>query len=291
MVRLIVVSVLCFPTLAWAQSGTVNVRVQDSQGRPLDGTVTFRARNAVRTCRTVASRCSLTLDEGTWTAELRPVREHWVGTQRVAVRRGSTASVVMRTRASSATTQMNASVMVVTTGTTAMVASRPASSMTRPVVRATQVQRTQVRASQVRPNSTRVNRVQASRVQPSQVQPNATQAHRTVAVQTPSQMATVTTAAMVATRNTSSRNLSRGNRLCVQGSIVDTAGRPTDAQITVRQNNRVVGTATSVAGRFSMFDLPPGRYELHSRSARTGANVRQTLTLGNGVSRVTVRIR
>ena len=87
----------------------------------------------------------------------------------------------------------------------------------------------------------------------------------------------------------SGRPLGSGRVLTVQGSVMDTAGRPCDATITVSNGGGTVGWATSMAGRFSMFDLPPGTYTFAARSTR-GTASQSTVSLPAGVARVTVRV-
>ncbi|MCB9601972.1 MAG: hypothetical protein H6720_16765 [Sandaracinus sp.] len=72
---------------------------------------------------------------------------------------------------------------------------------------------------------------------------------------------------------------------------MDSAGRPADATVTVSRDGTTLGTVRSVAGRFSMFDLPPGRYALRAVAARDGRVTQQTLDLGADVARVVVRLR
>jgi len=56
---------------------TVSVRVYDSVGRNMDGTVTLRRGSTTRTCRTVTSICQIgAVSAGTYSATLAPVREH-----------------------------------------------------------------------------------------------------------------------------------------------------------------------------------------------------------------------
>jgi hypothetical protein len=82
------------PAAAHADS-RVNVQVVDSVGRPMDGTVTFTGP-VVRSCRTVAARCSLDVPAGLYTATLVPVRERPNAPQPVTVRPGGVAQVVLR---------------------------------------------------------------------------------------------------------------------------------------------------------------------------------------------------
>ncbi|GMU80078.1 MAG: hypothetical protein AMXMBFR46_28630 [Acidimicrobiia bacterium] len=102
-------------------------------------------------------------------------------------------------------------------------------------------------------------------------------------------MVTTTTATPSTTATT--RDLGRGSRVCAQGSVTDSLGRPADATVTVTRDGATLGTVRSVAGRFSMFDLPPGRYALRAVSARDGSVAQQTLDLGPDIARVVVRVR
>jgi hypothetical protein len=85
------------------------------------------------------------------------------------------------------------------------------------------------------------------------------------------------------------RNLGTGTRLVVSGQVQDAAGRPTDGTVTVLQGAQTIGTATTTAGRFSLFDLAAGAYtvQVTTRLNRTG---RGSVTVGAATARITVRI-
>ena len=301
----IVLALSLIATTASAQStGTVQVRVVDSAGRPLDGTVTFRSGNASQQCRTVASRCSIVLAAGTWSADVTPTRESSAGAQSVAVSGGSVANVTFRTRPAS-TTPATATTATATTAT-----ATPATAMTMATATTTTATtptiRTQTTATpRVGTNATtqtirtapRVTTVAPTTSSTPATAPGVT-ATAPVAAVTPLVAPTVAprvvTTAMTATTTTttpSARDLGRGNRVCAQGNVTDALGRPADATVTVTRDGATIGTVRSVAGRFSMFDLPPGRYALRAVSARDGSVVQQGLDLGADVARVVVRVR
>jgi hypothetical protein len=77
--------------------------------------------------------------------------------------------------------------------------------------------------------------------------------------------------------------------MVAQGTILDMAGRPTDATITVSGANGTIGWVRSTAGRFSLFDLPQGTYRVDLRSAR-GTTSTASLTVAPGVSRPVLRV-
>lgn len=317
--RVLAVVVTLVSTGALAQStGTVQVRVIDSAGRPLDGTVTFRSGNATQTCRTVASRCSIALAPGSWSADVAPTREASSGAQTVSVRAGSVASVTFRTRAASApaaTTTVATTPTVRTTTTTPTVRTT-----TTPMVRTTTTPtvRTTTTTPTIRTAPGVTTTTPTVATTPTVTTPRATGVTRTTTTQprivtapgvsttaaastqvqpttTPRIVATAPATTSVGTTTLATpapvRDLSRGSRVCAQGTVSDAAGRPADATVTVSRDGAVVGTVRSVAGRFSMFDLPPGRYVLRAVAARDASVVEQPLALGTEVARVVVRIR
>jgi hypothetical protein len=313
--RVLAVVVTLVSVGALAQStGTVQVRVIDSAGRPLDGTVTFRSGNATQTCRTVASRCSIALAPGSWSADVAPAREASSGAQTLSVRAGSVASVTFRTRAASApaaTTTVATTPTVRTTTTTPTVRTT-----TTPTVRTTTTPTVRTTTPTIRTAPGVTTTTPTVATTPTVTTPRATGVTRTtqprivtapgVRTTTPAstQVQATTTPRIVATAPASTsvgtttpatpepgRDLSRGSRVCAQGTVSDAAGRPADATVTVSRDGAVVGTVRSVAGRFSMFDLPPGRYVLRAVAARDARVVEQSLALGAEVARVVVRIR
>ncbi|MCA9614744.1 MAG: carboxypeptidase regulatory-like domain-containing protein [Myxococcales bacterium] len=270
-------------------TGTVQVRVVDSAGRPLDGTVTFRAGNATQTCRTVASRCSIALPPGTWSAEVAPTRESSAGPLQVAVRAGVVASVTFRTRP--ATTPTTTAVVTTATGASTVA---PATTTTTATVRTPVVQTAATNGVQrtTRPRTSLRTTPRATATAPVATS-TATNGVATNAVSPVATTPRIVTTAPATTTTTvdTGRNLGTGTRVCAQGSVMDSAGRPADATVTVSRDGTTLGTVRSVAGRFSMFDLPPGRYALRAVAARDGRVTQQTLDLGADVARVVVRLR
>jgi hypothetical protein len=291
-------------------TGTVQVRVVDSAGRPLDGTVTFRSGNTTLQCRTVASRCSIGLAAGTWSADVAPTRESSPGAQTVAVQAGSVASLTFRTRAAATTTATTtaaptATTRTTTTTTTATTRTTTATTAT-PTVRAN-VQPsvgTAVAPSVTAPGVRTVTPSTATTATSPSTAPRATApgvtatapgvvttAPGVTAVSPTVAPRVVTTTTTTPSTTATTRDLGRGTRVCAQGSVTDSLGRPADATVTVTRDGTTLGTVRSVAGRFSMFDLPPGRYALRAVSARDGSVAQQTLDLGPDVARVVVRVR
>lgn len=60
------------------------------------------------------------------------------------------------------------------------------------------------------------------------------------------------------------RNLSRGSRLAVQGTVLDASGRLTNATVVLEARGIAVGRATCVGGRFSIYDIKPGTYTVRA---------------------------
>jgi hypothetical protein len=85
------------------------------------------------------------------------------------------------------------------------------------------------------------------------------------------------------------RDLSRGSRLLVQGSVMDPTGRLTNATITVQQNGRPIGRATCVGGRFNVYDLAAGKYTLLA-TAPNGTRATVALDVKTSLLRPTLRL-
>lgn len=64
------------------------------------------------------------------------------------------------------------------------------------------------------------------------------------------------------------QRLSRGSHWMVAGSVVDPSGAPTDAEIHVFLKGIELGSVTAERGRFSIYDLPRGKYRVVARSRR-----------------------
>ncbi|HJL03237.1 MAG TPA: carboxypeptidase-like regulatory domain-containing protein [Polyangiaceae bacterium LLY-WYZ-15_(1-7)] len=292
---------------AWAQAqGAVRVRVVDSAGRPLDGQVTLQSTTpgqGTRGCRTVAGRCTVQAPAGSYRVSVRPVRETAPPVQTLSVREGVTASLTLRCRRTTAATTGTATAPQVQRATTVRTrtATSPTTSPSPTGTTRTDTPRTTT-PRRVTPRTATPRRVTPRTVTPRTTTPRRV-TPRTVTPRTaptdPAPRSTRTTivrTAAPAEANTQIRedeppNLASGERLCLQGRVVDQAGRPADATLTVRRGETVVGRVRSVAGRFSVFDLPAGTYEVEARSARTGALTRTRWSLGSAVARVTLRIR
>ena len=282
---------------AAAQSGTLQVRVTDSAGRPTDGTVTLNGSGGRRSCRTVAGRCQLALPAGTWTATLVPVRDQAPPSSTVTVTPNRTAVLTLRTRPTTvvtgtvtgtqatAATRCTPNTPVVTTQThTGTVTTRTNGTTTNPRTNPTTTRRTVTvqgtNGTQTGPRVVRTNPAVQQRTPP----PPTTMTTTTTTYQGNTRAVTTR-----ATSTASLRNLGQGNRVCVNGQVTDATGRPTDATLTVAQNGRVLGTVRSVAGRFTMYDLPPGQYQVTIAPARGGAALQTVRSIGNAVARWTVR--
>jgi len=285
----LVLAILAVPTLAAAQ-GTVDVRLRDSAGRPVDGTVTLRGP-ATASCRTVASRCTVNVPPGIYTATLRPVREQAPRGQRITVQDRRTVVLAMQTQAETQTvrTQQTRTVQtrttpVRTTTTQPTRTTRVTTPNTR--VRTTQQTRSVSQTRQVRTQTTRP----AVRVPTQQNTVQSRTVRTTRPVQTTTTRSVRTTQSQTAQTRVAARDLSRGNRVSVRGNVRDASGRPADATLTVRQGAQVVGTVRTVAGRFTCYDLPPGTYEVSARSARSGSTTTSRWRVGNGVAQPVVRV-
>lgn len=85
------------------------------------------------------------------------------------------------------------------------------------------------------------------------------------------------------------RDLSRGSRVVAQGRVIDSAGRPTDATVSVYRGSTQVGVVRSVAGRFSIFDLAPSSYTFRATGARGGTSS-GAFAINGSISNFTVRV-
>lgn len=86
------------------------------------------------------------------------------------------------------------------------------------------------------------------------------------------------------------RDLSRGGHLCAQGQVLDSVGRPVDATLSFSAQGRALGQVRTTAGRFSLFDLAPGRYSVRITPTR-GAPQTASVNLPAGVARLVLRVR
>ncbi len=100
---------------------------------------------------------------------------------------------------------------------------------------------------------------------------------------------TTTTQSQGTTPTTNLRNLSAGQRLLVQGSVLDASGRLANATITLEQNGRAIGTAKCVGGRFAMYDLAAGTYRVVAAGAN-GVRATTNLTVRTAILRPTLRL-
>jgi hypothetical protein len=83
--------------------------------------------------------------------------------------------------------------------------------------------------------------------------------------------------------------LGAGRRLAAQGQVVDAAGRPMDGVIRVYRDSTEIGYVTTVAGRFSLFDLPRGEYRAVCRG-RGGAETARRFTIGSSIIRLSILV-
>lgn len=320
---LIFVAILLCPASALAD-GRVSVRLTDSAGRPIDGQVTLSGQGVTRGCRTVASRCTLSVPAGAYTATIRPTREAAPPARRISVQEGRTVTLAARTQATTARTA-NTTFRAQPAGTVATrrptttrattaqptIGTRPAVRTNQPRVTGSRVTATaspvratpnQVRATPTVYRGTTQAQPRATGTRPNyQVQPRTTATARprattaspfvtaTPATARPRATATAAAGPTQTAGTVRARNLASGGRLCVQGQVMDGAGRPADATLTVSQSGRVIGTVRSVAGRFSMFDLAPGGYQMSVQSARGGSS-NAALNVSGGTSRIVVRV-
>lgn len=320
-----VVALLAVSATAQAQGGRVAFELRDSAGRPVDGVLTLRAASGGQRyqCASTASRCSLQVPPGAYRAEVAPRRERAPAPRQVTVAAGRTLTLRMRTQAGAPANMVNVAVPRSATQVTvrpavqptaqpstvrpparinpnvrpanrvnvsaAMVAVRPQNPIPRTVQPASMVAVRPAAMVTTRPVATSAARVPSRpatnvAVRPAvRVHPGAT----AVSVR-PGATATSGTAAVA----TPSRNLGQGRQACVMGRVVDGSGRPMDATLTFSQGGRQVGQVTSTAGRFTAFDLAPGRYDIQARSRRDGRTIRLNWTVtANSTLRPLVRIR
>lgn len=98
--------------------------------------------------------------------------------------------------------------------------------------------------------------------------------------------------AVTARLSSTSRDLSRGTRLVVQGSVIDEQGRPTDAFIRIMKGTEEVGHVNTTASEFSMYDLEPGEYSAAAISPRPRAiETYLDFRLRAGISRLVLMVK
>lgn len=85
------------------------------------------------------------------------------------------------------------------------------------------------------------------------------------------------------------RDVSRGRRLLVQGSVLDPAGRLANATITLQQNGRAVARTSCVGGRFAMYDLAAGAYDVVAIAAN-GTRATARVDVRTALLRPTLRL-
>ena len=85
------------------------------------------------------------------------------------------------------------------------------------------------------------------------------------------------------------RDLARGSRVVAQGRVIDSAGRPTDATVSVFRGATLVGVVRSVAGRVSVFDLAPSPYTYRAAGVR-GGTASGAFAVNGSISNFTVRV-
>ncbi len=283
-------ALLAAPPVARADA-RIAVRLTDHEGRPVDGTVTLTAGSVTRSCRTTASRCTITAPAGTYTVTLRPVRGAAPAPRTLRVPASGTISLALR--AGAATMQTTAVATRTTTvraepsGTTSSTSPAPTGSVTRAVrTPASRVTRTTGRrVSGVR----RATAVRPSTTVPTSASTSGGSGGETTTAPTSSGSVARRVDATSVLAGSTARDLASGDRLAVQGRVLDGAGRPTDATLTVKRGDEVVGTARTTAGSFSLYDLPAGTYDVALRSSR-GTTATGRITVGSTTSRVTLRV-
>lgn len=272
---------LAAPGVASAD-GTVQVQVTDAEGRPLDGSVTLRGPTT-RSCRTMAGRCTLSLPGGTYTATLAPVRGGAPPARSVRVPASGVISLPLRATTATAATPVTARPVQTSAAPGTTTARRPPGGT--PALGGPRIVTRPATQQPVRPTTT------APGARPAVVRTGGgvTTSPGVTPVRPPSSQPAARPTTTRAVPVMMGRNLASGSRIVCQGSIQDSAGRPTDATITVSSGATVVGSISSTAGRFTIYDLSPGTYALSIRSTR-GTTTSATMRLTGGVDRMVLRV-
>ncbi|MCS6799896.1 MAG: carboxypeptidase-like regulatory domain-containing protein [Myxococcota bacterium] len=272
---------LLVPSAALADA-TVRVRVTDAAGRPVEANVRAVSGSTQRSCITAAGGCALDLSAGAWTVSVAPARGVAPASRVVDVPAAGAISLVFVVPAGSSggvagerpsdPTPSAASTVRVAPGVVAAHASgggapSPGTGAPSPGTAAT----AGGSASSTAPSS---SGVPASRV----------------AVATRSQTTgTSGTSPSTSAATGSTRNLGVGRTPVASGRVVDAAGRPVDATLSIFGPGGLVGTATTTAGRFVLYDLPAATYSVTIRTAR-GASATGTIVVGEAAASVTFRV-
>ncbi len=81
-------------------------------------------------------------------------------------------------------------------------------------------------------------------------------------------------------------NFGRGKRLSLQGEVRDRQGRPIEALVVISLRDEPIGHARTVAGRFSLFDLAHGEFELVAMLPPDRRGLPQRITIDNHRPRI-----
>jgi hypothetical protein len=244
---IIALILLGIPSLAAAQA-TLQIRLSDSAGRPVDGTVTLTGPGQVRRCVTTAGRCTLTAPAGSYTATVAPRRGTAPPARPVTVPAAGVVTVALSLPPDPAPPTAGSGLITTQTmGTGGTTSSSGGTTSTGGT------------------GTTAIAGTPTTRI------------------------VTGTTVTPMPAPRPATRNLATGTRLVASGQVVDSAGRPVDATITVLQGATTIGTANTTAARFSLFDLTSGAYTVQA-TTRAGRTARTTLTVGAATARLTVRV-
>lgn len=263
---------IAYPSFAYADA-SVMVRITDSAGRPIDGTVTLHGQGGARVCTTTAGRCTLSVPAGSYTASMAPVRGAAPPPRTIAV--PPTGSITL-----------------------ALTANDAPPSPSRPMAPPVSMGRPQqgVVNQPLSPTAGRPGAVISPTPQPAPVpgrpMPTASPVGAQAApIRTPTVQQGPPPNQPPSQSGGSGRPLGAGAQLVAQGSILDGQGRPVDGTLTLRAipGNTVVGQVTTTAGRFSLFDLPHGTYNVTIQSAR-GTQGTGVIVIAPGVARPTLRV-
>ncbi|MCC7540112.1 MAG: hypothetical protein IT379_28095 [Deltaproteobacteria bacterium] len=254
----LVLVVVSLPALASADA-RVQVRLADSTGRAIDGTITMTAGSRRVSCRTTAGRCTITAPAGRYTTT-------------VTVRAGGTPAP--RT------------VTVPASGTISLALATP-----RP---ATESGRSSDAGTGSRPPTTGVSVVGAVVGRSGTGGDAGTRSSGGTGTSSRSGSGTSGstasgTSSTSGSTSTAPRSLSTGTRMVCQGTIRDASGRAVDGTVTVRRGSTTVGTVRTTAGRFSVYDLPAGSYTFTvSGSSGTATS---TISITSALARPVLTVR
>jgi len=68
-------------------------------------------------------------------------------------------------------------------------------------------------------------------------------------------------------------NLGKGKKICITGRTTDSRGRSINGTVQVYKNGKLIGTASTRNGRYSIYDLDKGKYKIQLKGQKSSKTV------------------